>query len=161
MMAESYSEDPATTPNGGDLGFVGESSLEKASPELRRLVLSLQPGHDVSRDPHAIGISASSKLISEGTRGAKRFERSKVQQSIRDDAAEPQGSITPRRLYYEMARNESEGRQQIWPGRFSPTRGKAKNNRPALRGEAVPAMCFPVAGNCCCGLGVVAGNLAL
>src|SRR3984957_15837102 len=44
MIAQNYSEDPATTPNGGDLGFLGESSLDKSSPDLRKLVLSLQPG---------------------------------------------------------------------------------------------------------------------
>ena len=35
MIAQNYSEDPATTPNGGDLGFLGESSLDKAGPDLR------------------------------------------------------------------------------------------------------------------------------
>jgi peptidyl-prolyl cis-trans isomerase SurA len=43
-VAQNYSEDPETAPNGGDMGFVPQSSLEKASPDLRKLVDSLQPG---------------------------------------------------------------------------------------------------------------------
>ena len=43
MLAQNYSEDPASAPNGGDLGFVPESALEKANPELRKMVMSLGP----------------------------------------------------------------------------------------------------------------------
>ena len=44
MLAQNYSEDPASAPNGGDLGFIPESALEKANVELRRLVSALRPG---------------------------------------------------------------------------------------------------------------------
>src|SRR5580698_9878347 len=44
MVAQNYSEDPQSTPNGGDLGFLGESALDKSSPELKKLVLSMRPG---------------------------------------------------------------------------------------------------------------------
>src|ERR1051326_7452357 len=44
MLAQNYSEDPNTAPNGGDMGLIPESNLERASPDLKRLVLSLQPG---------------------------------------------------------------------------------------------------------------------
>src|SRR5947207_2186526 len=43
MLAQSYSEDPNTAPNGGDLGFVQQSALGKVQPELRKMVMSLQP----------------------------------------------------------------------------------------------------------------------
>src|SRR5438876_1113824 len=43
-LAQNYSEDAASAPNGGDLGFVPESALEKANPELRKMVMSLPPG---------------------------------------------------------------------------------------------------------------------
>ena len=39
MVAQNYSEDPNTAPNGGDFGFVPESSLEQVSVELRKVVL--------------------------------------------------------------------------------------------------------------------------
>src|SRR3954468_13621351 len=35
MLAQNYSEEPNSAPNGGDMGFVRESDLEKANPELR------------------------------------------------------------------------------------------------------------------------------
>ncbi len=44
MIAQNYSEDPQSTPNGGDLGFIPESALDKSSPELKKLVLSMRPG---------------------------------------------------------------------------------------------------------------------
>ena len=44
MVAQNFSEDPQTAPNGGDMGFVPESALAQASPELRRLVFSMQAG---------------------------------------------------------------------------------------------------------------------
>jgi hypothetical protein len=43
-VAQNYSEDMNTAPNGGDMGFIPQASLEKASPDLRRLVDSLAPG---------------------------------------------------------------------------------------------------------------------
>ena len=44
MLAQNYSEDPNSSPNGGDLGFISESALEKANADLRKLVMSLTPG---------------------------------------------------------------------------------------------------------------------
>src|SRR5271166_657530 len=41
MLAQNFSEDPQGAPNGGDLGFVPESALEKAGPDVRR-ILSIQ-----------------------------------------------------------------------------------------------------------------------
>ena len=35
MLAQNYSEDPDSATNGGDMGFIPESTLEKANPELR------------------------------------------------------------------------------------------------------------------------------
>jgi len=37
-------EDSNTAPNGGDLGFVQQSALDKVQPELRKMVMALQPG---------------------------------------------------------------------------------------------------------------------
>ena len=47
MVAQSFSEDPNSAPNGGDLGFVPESALEKVSPELRKMVVvaAARPDH--------------------------------------------------------------------------------------------------------------------
>jgi len=43
-LAASYSEDPATAPRGGDLGFVPVSRLKQASPQLRDAILNKAPG---------------------------------------------------------------------------------------------------------------------
>jgi hypothetical protein len=57
MIAQAYSEDPNTAPNGGDLGIIQESSLEQANVELRKVVMGLQPGR--SRRSFASEDSAS------------------------------------------------------------------------------------------------------
>src|SRR5579862_138654 len=44
QVAMDYSEDPATTANGGDLGYVPESALNQSNPALKRAVLALKPG---------------------------------------------------------------------------------------------------------------------
>ena len=56
-LAENYSEDPQSTPNGGDLGFIAESALDKSSPELKKLVLAMRPGTDVADHPESGRIS--------------------------------------------------------------------------------------------------------
>ena len=43
-LAENYSEDTDSAPNGGDLGFVPMSAFERSSPEVRKLIAGLQPG---------------------------------------------------------------------------------------------------------------------
>jgi peptidyl-prolyl cis-trans isomerase SurA len=43
-LAASYSEDPASAPRGGDLGFVPVSRLQQAPPSLRNAVLNKAPG---------------------------------------------------------------------------------------------------------------------
>ena len=42
-IAQTYSEDPNWAPNGGDMGFVPESALNQANPELRKVVLGMTP----------------------------------------------------------------------------------------------------------------------
>ena len=43
-LAMDYSEDPESTPRGGDLGFVPISRLKQAPPQLRDAVLNKAPG---------------------------------------------------------------------------------------------------------------------
>src|ERR1700681_109313 len=40
VVAQNFSEDPTYAPNGGDLGFVPESALEKANPDIRKAIQS-------------------------------------------------------------------------------------------------------------------------
>ncbi|HEX4136142.1 MAG TPA: peptidylprolyl isomerase [Bryobacteraceae bacterium] len=106
MIAQNYSEDPATTPNGGDLGFLGESSFDKTSPELRKLVLSLQPGQlsPVIRTPEGYRIL---KMISKEPAGQRDLSDPRVQQSIRETLLGRKDQLL-KTAYYETARNEAK-----------------------------------------------------
>jgi peptidyl-prolyl cis-trans isomerase SurA len=44
-LAMDYSEDPQTAPQGGDLGYIPASALEKAPQQLRDTVLKTEPGN--------------------------------------------------------------------------------------------------------------------
>jgi peptidyl-prolyl cis-trans isomerase SurA len=105
MIAENYSEDPATMPNGGDLGFLGESALDK-NPDLKKLILSLQPGQlsPVIRMPEGYRIL---KMISKEPVGQRDLSDPRVQQSIRKTLLDRKDQLL-KTAYYETARNESK-----------------------------------------------------
>jgi peptidyl-prolyl cis-trans isomerase SurA len=105
-VAQSYSEDPATTPNGGDLGFLGESSLDKTSPELKKMVLSLQPGQlsPVIHDAEGYRIL---KMLSKEPAGQRDLSDPRVQQSIRQTLLGSKDQLL-KTAYYETARNEAK-----------------------------------------------------
>jgi peptidyl-prolyl cis-trans isomerase SurA len=105
MMAQNYSEDPQTTPNGGDLGFVPESSLDKTSPELRKMILSLQPGQ-LSPIIHTQEGYRILKLISKEPAGQRDLSDPRVQQTIRSTLIDRKDQLL-KTAYYEMARNEA------------------------------------------------------
>src|SRR5580658_8364942 len=44
QLAQNFSEETTSAPNGGDLGFVPESALEKANPEIRKAIQAASPG---------------------------------------------------------------------------------------------------------------------
>jgi len=106
MMAQNYSEDPQTTPNGGDLGFVPESSLDKTSPELRKLILSLQPGQ-LSPIIHTQEGYRILKVISKETAGQRDLSDPRVQQTIRSTLIDRKDQLL-KTAYYEMARNQAK-----------------------------------------------------
>jgi peptidyl-prolyl cis-trans isomerase SurA len=106
MIAQNYSEDPATTPNGGDLGFLPESSLDKTSPELRKLVLSLQPGQlsPIIRTADGYRIL---RMMSKEPAGQRDLSDPRVQQSIRETLLGRKDQLL-KTAYYETARNEAK-----------------------------------------------------
>jgi peptidyl-prolyl cis-trans isomerase SurA len=103
MVAQNYSEDPNTTPNGGDLGFLPESSLDKSSPDLRKLVLSLKPG-ELSPVLHIGDDYRILKMISREPAGQRDLSDPRVQQSIRQELRDRKDQLL-KAAYYEMARN--------------------------------------------------------
>jgi len=83
MLAQNYSEDPNTAPNGGDMGLIPESNLERASPDLKRLVLSLQPGVPSRPIQTQYGYQIL-KVISREPAGQRELNDPRVQQNIRE-----------------------------------------------------------------------------
>ncbi len=105
MVAQNYSEDPGTAPNGGDLGFVPESALEKAHVDLRKMVITMQPGQvsQTIRTPEGYRIL---KVISKEPAGQRELNDPRVQQSIRETLLNRKDQLL-RAAYYEVARNEA------------------------------------------------------
>ncbi|MBI3681939.1 MAG: peptidylprolyl isomerase [Acidobacteria bacterium] len=106
MLAQNFSEDPNTAANGGDLGFIGESALEKANPELRRMVMSLQPGQ-ISQPIRTQEGYRILRVISREPAGQRELTDPRVQQSIRDQLINRKDQLL-RAVYYEIARNEAK-----------------------------------------------------
>jgi peptidyl-prolyl cis-trans isomerase SurA len=106
MLAQNYSEDANTAPNGGDMGFLPESTLEKASPDLRRMVMSLQPGA-VSPIIHTQDSYRILKMISKEPAGQRDLNDPRVQENIRENLRNSADQLL-RNAYFEVARNASK-----------------------------------------------------
>jgi peptidyl-prolyl cis-trans isomerase SurA len=106
MLAQNYSEDPNTAPNGGDMGFIPESTLEKANPELRRMVMSLQPG-TISPIIHTQDGYRILKVISKEPAGQRDLMDPRVQENIRENLRNSADQLL-KNAYYEVARNSSK-----------------------------------------------------
>jgi peptidyl-prolyl cis-trans isomerase SurA len=117
MVAQSYSEDPQTTPNGGDLGFLPESSFDKTSPDLRKLVLSLQPGA-LSPIIHTDEGYRILRVISREPAGQRELKDPRVQQSIRETLLSRKDQLL-KNAYYEMSRKKPR-LWTTWRAIFSP-----------------------------------------
>ena len=122
MVAQNYSEDPQTTPNGGDLGFLPESSLDKTSPELRKLVLALLPGQ-LSPILHTNEGYRILKMISKEPAGQRDLSDPRAQQSIRETLIERKDQLL-KTAYYEIARNEAKVVDAMAKNVFSAGGGK-------------------------------------
>jgi peptidyl-prolyl cis-trans isomerase SurA len=105
-LAQNYSEDPNTAPNGGDMGYVGESSLDRASPELKKVILELNPGSITSVLPTHDSYSIF-KLISKEPAGQRELTDPRVQQNVRNLLMNRKDQLL-RAAYLEIARSEAK-----------------------------------------------------
>jgi peptidyl-prolyl cis-trans isomerase SurA len=105
MLAQNYSEDPDSATNGGDMGFIPESTLEKANPELRKLVASLSPG--VFSPIHTQEGYRILKVIAREPAGQRELNDPRVQQNIRETLLNRKDQLL-KNAYYEVARNSSK-----------------------------------------------------
>ena len=106
MLAQNFSEDPNSAPHGGDLGFVPESALEKANPELRKAVMAMPPGQ-ITTVIHSVEGFRILKVISKEGAGQRELSDPRVQQNIRETLLNRKDQLL-RAAYYEVARNESK-----------------------------------------------------
>jgi peptidyl-prolyl cis-trans isomerase SurA len=105
-LAQNYSEDSKTAPNGGDLGFIPESSLDKANPELRSIILGMTPGQ-VSKIVHTAEGYRLIKLISKEPAGQRELSDPRVQESIRTELFQRKDQVL-KSAFYEVARSEAK-----------------------------------------------------
>ncbi len=105
-VAQNYSEDTASAPNGGDLGFVPESALDRANPELRKIIFEMTPGQvsPVIHTPEGYRII---KLISKETAGQRQLSDPRVQEEIRQGLFQGKEQLL-RSAFYEVARSEAK-----------------------------------------------------
>jgi peptidyl-prolyl cis-trans isomerase SurA len=106
MLAQNYSEDPDSAPNGGDKGFIPESALEKANPDLRKMVMSL-PVNSFSPIIHTQDGYRILKVISREPAGQRDLSDPRVQQNIRENLINAKDQLL-KGAYYEVARNGSK-----------------------------------------------------
>ena len=106
QLAQNYSEDSNTAPNGGDMGFVPESALDRANPDLRKMVVSLPPGA-VSPPIHTQEGYRILKVISKEPAGQRELNDPRVQQSIRETLMNRKDSLL-KAAYYEVQRNNAK-----------------------------------------------------
>src|ERR1700676_1400986 len=105
-LAQNFSEDATSAPNGGDLGFVPESALEKANPELRKAIQSASPGQVTGIVRTAEGYRVF-KVYSKEPAGQRELTDPRVQQNIRETLLNRKDQLL-RAAYYEVDRNDAK-----------------------------------------------------
>jgi peptidyl-prolyl cis-trans isomerase SurA len=110
-VAANYSEQPETSANGGDLGFVPESSL-KSDRQAAEAISKLKAGQYTPPLPgadanHKLAGFRIIRLISRETAGQREMNDPRVQQVIRTSLRERREQLL-RTAYYESMRNEAK-----------------------------------------------------
>src|SRR5271165_4363340 len=111
-VAMALSEQPETAQNGGDLGFVPESSL-KGDRSAYEAINKLKPGQYtavlVVADPnsHQIFGYRVVKLIARETAGQRELKDPRVQQAIREQLRDRAEQLL-KAAYYEVIRDEAK-----------------------------------------------------
>jgi peptidyl-prolyl cis-trans isomerase SurA len=106
QLAMDYSEDVNTATNGGDLGYIPESSLNQADPSLKKLVLTLKPGQVSQPIVLKDGIRIL-KLVAREAAGQRGINDPQVQQTIRDTLRDRKEQLL-RAAYLAVARDEAK-----------------------------------------------------
>ncbi|MGP0076671.1 MAG: peptidylprolyl isomerase, partial [Bryobacteraceae bacterium] len=105
-LAQNFSEDPTSAPNGGDLGFVPESALEKVNPEIRAAIQAAPAGQVTPVVKTSEGYRIF-KIYSKEPAGQRELADPRVQQNIRETLINRKDQLL-RAAYYEVARDEAQ-----------------------------------------------------
>jgi peptidyl-prolyl cis-trans isomerase SurA len=111
-VAATYSEQPETAQNGGDLGFIPESSL-KQDKIAYDAITKLKPGQYTAvipvADPnsHALYGFRIVKLISKEGAGQRELKDPRVQQAIREQLRDRREQLL-KAAYYETVRDQAK-----------------------------------------------------
>ena len=108
QLAMDYSEDPNTAANGGDLGYIPESSLNapQTDPQLKKMVVSLKPGQVSPPILLHDGSIRILKLVAKEAAGQRGVNDPQVQQMIRDTLRNRKEQLL-RNAYLAVARDEA------------------------------------------------------
>lgn len=106
VLAQNYSEDPGSAANGGDMGFIPESALGNAAPELRRVIMTMTPGQITPVIPTSDGFRLI-KVISKEPAGEQQLNDPRVQEDIRGKLFGLRDQLW-RDAYIESSRNEAK-----------------------------------------------------
>jgi peptidyl-prolyl cis-trans isomerase SurA len=113
-LAMNFSENPNTASNGGDMGFIAESSLRTDS-DVYGAVSKLKPGEITDILPaydndganrHVSGY-AIFKLIAREPAGQRELNDPRVQQTIRQSLRDSHAQLL-KNAYFEMLQNEAK-----------------------------------------------------
>jgi peptidyl-prolyl cis-trans isomerase SurA len=106
VLAQSYSEDPPSTPNGGDMGFVPVANLDKLPPDVRKAIDAIQPGSisPIMAMPDGFRIV---KVFEREPAGQRELTDPRVQQNIRDTLLNRKEQVL-NAAYYEVAHNAAK-----------------------------------------------------
>ncbi|HZR64473.1 MAG TPA: SurA N-terminal domain-containing protein [Terriglobales bacterium] len=112
-LAMTYSEDTATSANGGDIGIVPESALKQTDQTTRDDVMKLKPGQYtpvltvVSPSSHQLMGFQIVKLISMEPAGLRDLSDQRVQQDIRQQLQDRREQLL-KTAYFEVMRNQAK-----------------------------------------------------
>jgi peptidyl-prolyl cis-trans isomerase SurA len=110
-VAMNYSEQPETSANGGDLGFIPESSL-KSDKQAYEMISRLKPGQFTgvltAMDPntHQVFGYRILRLLSREPAGQRDLNDPRVQQAIREQLRERREQLL-KAAYYESLHNNA------------------------------------------------------
>jgi peptidyl-prolyl cis-trans isomerase SurA len=112
-VASNYSENTNDANNGGNMGFIPESSLRSQPPPIFAAISRLQPGQITDVIPivppgakSPIGY-AIYKLIEKEPAGQRELNDPRVQQDIRQQLRDSRSQLL-RAAYYEMMRDQTK-----------------------------------------------------